>query len=118
MKYITSITGLEFYSFHGLYAEEKLLGAQFLVDVRVSSTIDKPINSIDEAINYEIIFNTAKAAMALPQLLIETVAQQIVSELKGFFLNADTIEVTIHKPNPAGAFKSGMASVCFTEQLT
>ncbi len=111
MKYITSLTGLEFFSFHGLYAEEKLLGAKFMVDVSVEHQIDKPITSIDEATNYEVIFNTVKAEMAKPQELIETVAQHILTVLKREFPTSGKIEVTIHKPNPAGVFKSGVASV-------
>ena len=100
MKYITSITGLEFYSFHGLYAEEKLLGALFGVDV-----------SVECEINYELILNSVKTQMAIPQDLIETVAQYIISDLKLAFQQAQHIEVTIHKPNPAGLFKSGVATV-------
>lgn len=111
MKYITTLTGLEFYSFHGLYAEEKLLGALFQVDIAVECELDKPISSIEEAINYEVIFNTAKAEMAKPQDLIETVAQNILSTLQSSFPQAQQITVTIHKPNPAGVFKSGVASV-------
>ena len=111
MKYITSITGLEFYSFHGLYAEEKLLGALFGVDVSVECEIEKAITAIDEAINYELILNSVKTQMAIPQDLIETVAQYIISDLKLAFQQAQHIEVTIHKPNPAGLFKSGVATV-------
>jgi dihydroneopterin aldolase len=54
---------------------------------------------------------TVKAAMAVPQELLETVAQNIIVVLKQEFPKAKNIEVTIHKPNPAGLFKNGVASV-------
>jgi dihydroneopterin aldolase len=111
MKYTTLLTGLEFFSFHGLYAEEKMLGGTFFVDVSVECEIDQPISSIENATNYEIIFNTVKAQMTIPQELLETVAQHIIVVLKHEFPRAGSVEVTIHKPNPAGLFKSGVASV-------
>jgi dihydroneopterin aldolase len=88
-----------------------LLGALFGVDVSVECEIEKAITTIDEAINYELIFNLVKNQMGIPQDLVETVAQHILSDLKQAFHQAQQIEVTIHKPNPAGSFKSGVASV-------
>lgn len=114
MKYITALTGLEFYSYHGLYAEEQVLGSKFRVDVKVTMDIDEPIATLDDAVNYEILFNTAKEEMAVRQDLIETVAQRILTRLQEHFGKPSSIEVTIYKPNPAGVFKSGVASVTFS----
>jgi len=113
MKYITSVTGLQFYAYHGLYAEEKLLGGQFMVDITITMKINNPVTSIEDAINYEFLFETAKEEMAIRQDLIETVAQHIFKKLKAVFGNEVDIKVTIYKPNPAGVFKSGVASVTF-----
>jgi dihydroneopterin aldolase len=111
MKYTTSLTGLEFYCHHGLYAEEKVLGAVFRVDISIERELDAFVSSIEEATNYEIIFNVARAQMSAPQDLLETVAQNILTILKQEFPQSVLITVTIHKPNPAGLFKSGVASV-------
>lgn len=115
MNYTTTLTGLEFFSFHGLYAEEKVLGAKFLVDVSVECEINKPISSLEEAVNYEIIYHTVKSQMAVAEDLLETVAHKILDVLKKEFAQAKRVEVTIHKPNPAGTFKSGVASVTLSE---
>ena len=32
-EFIIELKGLQFYSFHGLYAEEKKVGGEFVVDV-------------------------------------------------------------------------------------
>lgn len=111
MKYITALSGLEFYAYHGLYAEEQILGQKFKVDVKVTMDIDKPITHIEDAVNYEMLFNTAREEMAVRQDLIETVAQRILARLQKHFGAAPSVEVTIYKPNPAGVFKSGVASV-------
>lgn len=111
MKYITALTGLEFYAYHGLYAEEQVLGGNFKVDMKVTMEISKPFESLEDAVNYEILFTTATEEMALRQDLIETVAQRILVRLQEHFGKPSFIEVTIYKPNPAGVFKSGVASV-------
>lgn len=117
MQYTTTLTGLEFFAFHGLYPEERLLGAIFKVDVSVECELSKPVSSIDEAVNYEIIFNTVKSQMAVAEDLLETVAQKIIAVLQKEFSEAKSISVTIHKPNPAGVFKSGVASVTLSASI-
>ncbi|MES2780318.1 MAG: dihydroneopterin aldolase [Bacteroidota bacterium] len=111
MKYTTALKELEFYGYHGLYAEEKVLGGNFRVDMKVTMDIAKPIATLDDAVNYEVLFNTAKEEMAVRQDLIETVAQNILNRLQEHFGKEGRIELTIYKPNPAGLFKSGIASV-------
>jgi 7,8-dihydroneopterin aldolase/epimerase/oxygenase len=110
MTYITTINDLEFFAHHGVYAEEQVLGAIFKVDITVKRELTKPIETLDEATNYELIYGAAKQAMSKPEALIETVAQNILKNLQNYFTEAQ-ITVTIHKPNPAGLFKSGVASV-------
>ncbi len=114
MNYTTSLTGLEFYAYHGLYAEERLIGGHFRVDIKVVREIETPIQKLDEATNYEVLFAIAKEEMAQTQELIETVAQNILQRINILYTHAQNIEVTVHKPNPAGLFKSGEASVTFT----
>ena len=111
MTYITTVNGLEFYAHHGLYAEERLIGGIFRVDMKVSLEKNDAINSLEEAVNYEWLVAIAKEEMDQPNELIETVAQNILKRIQNLHVNARSIEVTIHKPNPAGLFKSGEASV-------
>lgn len=111
MKYITALSGLEFYSYHGLYPEEKQLGQVFRVDVKVTMELDRPIETIADAVNYEILYATVSQEMAIRQDLIETVAQRTLRRLEQHFGKQASIEVTIYKPNPAGVFKSGVAAV-------
>lgn len=113
MQYTTTLTGLEFFAYHGIYPEEQQIGATFLVDIKVTRTTQEHITELNQATDYEIIYNIAKLVMEKRENLIETVAQQILANLKGIYQKAQ-VEVTIHKPNPAGLFKCGVASVTFS----
>jgi dihydroneopterin aldolase len=114
MRYKTSLTSLEIFAYHGLYEEEKVLGATFLVDASIEYEVSKSITSIEEATNYEIMFKIIHETMSIRQDLLETVAQLIIDALRKAFTGTQHIEVTIHKPNPGGLFKSGIASVTMT----
>lgn len=113
MKYRTNLNNLEFFAYHGLYEEEKVFGGRFFVDVSLEMDTNAEIVALDQAFNYEIIFSVAREEMAQRQDLIETVAQRILGRLSHEFKNSTHIEVTISKPNPAGLFGSGVASVTF-----
>jgi dihydroneopterin aldolase len=114
MKYQTALNNLEFYAYHGLYKEENLLGGRFLVDVLLETETNSKILTINQALNYEIIFSIVKEEMEERRELIETVAQSILSELTKAFTDVDHIMVTISKPNPGGLFGSGVARVSFS----
>jgi dihydroneopterin aldolase len=113
MRYETVLKGLKFRAFHGVYEQERLMGGVFRVDVSVIRTIEQPITTLEQATNYEIIFEVVSSEMKATKELIESVAQGILYRLNNQFPDGQ-ISVTIHKPNPAGLFKSGEASVTFT----
>ena len=57
MKYRTAINNVEFFSFHGLYPEEKITGGKFIVDVIVELEIDDhaSMKRLTEVVNYELL---------------------------------------------------------------
>lgn len=114
MKYQTAVNDLEFYAYHGLYEEEKVLGGLFLVDVLLETETDIHITHIGQALNYELIFLIAKEEMGERKDLIETVAQKILLRLSDAFGDKTSVRVTIRKKNPGGLFGSGSAAVTFT----
>jgi dihydroneopterin aldolase len=115
MKYQTTIKNLEFFAYHGLYEEEKVLGGLFLVDVLLETEVNREILTIDHALNYESIYKVAAEEMKNRQDLIETVAQRILIRLTEVFREQlVSISVTVSKPNPGGLFGSGAASVTFS----
>ena len=117
MRYKTSINQVEFFSFHGLYPEEKLTGGKFIVDATVELEVDDKasLKRLVEVVNYEQLFSIVKNEMDQPKELIETVAKNILDTIGSRIHHIKIAEVKITKLNPGGLFKSGNASVCLSK---
>jgi dihydroneopterin aldolase len=115
MNYKTALQSVEFFSFHGLYPEEKLIGGKFIVDIIVEQEVDNEasMKRLTEVINYEQLFLIAKTEMDKPRDLIETVAKSILDKISSSIKKIKSVEVKITKHNPAGLFNSGSASISF-----
>ena len=113
MRYKTTINDIEFFSFHGLYPDEKLTGGNFIVDVIVEQDLDDKasMKRLVEVVNYENLFSIVKHEMDQPKDLIETVAKNILDTIGSRIHHIKLAEVKITKLNPGGLFKSGSASV-------
>ena len=92
---------LQFKSFHGLYAEEKILGNWFIVNLTAKyQSNDVLINSIEQTINYQHIFEVIKQRMSIPTALLETLVVDIANEIFDTFLLVEEIDICITKKNP------------------
>lgn len=112
MIYSCKLNRVAFYAYHGLYAEEQILGATFYVSIAVSKYAADTINysSLEQLYNYEHLFAIAQKHMKQTQPLIETIAKNIFDEVLKT-MQADEIMVELIKPNPAGLFGSGEAVI-------
>ncbi len=119
MRYKTSINDIEFFSFHGLYPEEKLTGGKFIVDVNIEQEVDNKssMKRLVEVVNYEQLFSIVKHEMDQPKDLIETVAKNILDTIGSRIHHIKHAEVKITKLNPAGLFKSGSASASLSRNF-
>ncbi|HMP92363.1 MAG TPA: dihydroneopterin aldolase [Phnomibacter sp.] len=92
---------LEFTAYHGVYAQEKLLGNQFVVQVAVGyMPAASVIRHMAETINYENIFTLVQQHMARSTPLLETVVTNIADAIGKQFARAEWAEVEITKKNP------------------
>ena len=94
--------GAEFFSRHGFYPEEQLLGCKFLVDISVGFM---PMGELKEdnlanTVNYEQLYQITCLQMQHPRKLIETLAQAILEDIKKEYSFVEVIAVTIKKLNP------------------
>lgn len=111
------LSGLQFHAFHGMYPEEKILGNDFIVDVKVECNgPSQPLLSIDQTINYERVFELVKAAMDKPTPLLETVASKLAYKIGTTFDLAKAVSVKITKMQPPIERYRGIVSVSFTWQ--
>jgi 7,8-dihydroneopterin aldolase/epimerase/oxygenase len=91
---------LLFHSFHGLYAEEKKIGATFEVNVDVDLEMAEAITHIDQTIDYVSIYNIVSDKMKQPAELLETVAENILETIFKKDKRIKKIIVSIFKINP------------------
>jgi 7,8-dihydroneopterin aldolase/epimerase/oxygenase len=84
---------LRFWAFHGVYAEETVLGNEFEVNVDVAFT-PAPAITLADTINYVAVYDLVKQQMAQTSGLLETVAQQTCRAIKA--LDGRIQQVTVH----------------------
>lgn len=95
------LKGMNFYGYHGVNPEERLVGQKFVVDITVGCSLLKPSVSdmVHDTVSYSDLFKTVKSIVeGQPHNLLESVAKNISDAI---FLNYDieTISVTIKKPD-------------------
>lgn len=114
MKLQTALENLEFFAHHGMYSEEKERGGVFKVDLWIDEEVadDKDLKVIDNLINYENLFEIVQEEMLIKRDFIEDLAKTILQRVSNLLIDREVIiKVKISKPNPAGKFGSGSASV-------
>jgi dihydroneopterin aldolase len=113
-EFTIELRSLQFYSFHGLYEEEKKAGGDFIVDVWAKFPAeDHILNSIDETVNYAALFEIIKKEMDHPRELLETLAQSICKKIHSQYSFLEEIEVKIEKKKAPIAGISGNVAVIY-----
>lgn len=108
---------LQFFSFHGMHEEEKILGNEYEVNVEVVFDEKGTITKIDDTINYVTIFELVKQRMNIPTPLLETVAQDIADKVYAADNRVRSIRVLVEKKNPPIANIQGSVSVTYTKEF-
>ena len=93
-----SLEGIRFFSFHGFYPEEQILGTPFLVDVLTEmNSRDDDSDDLNLTVNYGRLFEIAQEEMKIPRKLLERVASAILNRIKLEFPDLNKISVSIRK---------------------
>lgn len=93
---------MKFFAHHGCFSEEKRIGNFFIVDFEAETDMDIPsqTDDLDDAVNYQIIFDITKEEMAVSSNLLEHVAGRILRHVKREFPSLGRCSVSISKLNP------------------
>lgn len=94
---------LQFYGYHGLFAEENKLGQRFNVDVELHAPLEKAglSDNMHDSIHYGEAFEAVKDIVeGKPKNLIEAVAESIAKELLAKFPTLIACKIKVIKPNP------------------
>ncbi len=96
------IEGMEFYSFHGHYDVEQVVGNRFLVDLSLDTDLSKASESdhLEDTINYQEVFQLVKEEMEVPSHLLENVAGRIMKRLFSTYCHILKARLKLSKMNP------------------
>ncbi len=108
-----SLEGMEFFSYHGCFKEEQLIGTKFIVDLRVDADTGAAEISdrLHETIDYVGLYRIVQKEMDQKAYLLEHVAWRIMESLKTSFPQLVAIDLKLNKINPPVGGK--MHQVCF-----
>lgn len=96
------LEGMEFFSYHGCFSEEQVIGTRFIVtleldtDTGLAETTDK----LSDTINYQEVYKIVGHEMERPSFLIEHVARRILDALRQAFPSVRHMRITLSKINP------------------
>ena len=90
------------YAYHGCLEEEAVIGANYVVDVRIETdfSIAQRTDDLSKTVDYVVVYNIVKSEMAIRSKLIEHVAGRIADELIRRMPEIEKVEVTVTKINP------------------
>jgi dihydroneopterin aldolase len=96
------IEGMEFYAYHGYYPSEKQIGSRYIVSIRIKTDCNGAANTddLDQALDYQNIYDLIKEEMATPSKLLEHVCKRILDAIQDAFPTIEQATVKLSKMNP------------------
>ena len=96
------INNMRLYARHGVLPQERAVGGDYAVDLRVHYNINKAIETdrLDDTISYADLCELIKQEMAQPSALLEHVAGRIAKAVMKRFPQTEKVTVRITKLNP------------------
>lgn len=94
---------LEFYAYHGLLPQERVVGGHYRVDVELSLT--PPLRAltedvIDDTVNYAEVYALIRQQMEQPVNLLEHLAHRITHGLYAQFPQIQAVKLSVTKVTP------------------
>ena len=97
-----SLRNVRFHAFHGVMPQERKVGADFLVNLRVGYPLEQAMQSdeVSDTLNYAALYEVVKAEMMQPSNLLEHVAGRIAEAIVKHFSQVTSIDLELTKQNP------------------
>ncbi len=111
-----TLSGLRFHAHHGVMAQERQTGGDFLVDLKVMCDLEKAVHSDDlsDTLNYGTLYDLVHQEMMKPSQLLEHVAGRIAQRVFDGFPQVENVVITVTKVNPPmGADLKGASVTLF-----
>lgn len=110
---LIQIENMEFYSFHGHFEEERIVGNKFTVDLTVETDMNIPSisDNLRDAVNYQRLYEIVKQQMEMKSHLLEHIAGRILNQIYAEVPGIIKATVKVSKLNPPMGGKIGAVSV-------
>ena len=96
------VDGIRLRAYHGCLEEEGRIGGEYVVNIVLDVDFSKAAanDSLQDTVDYVIVYNIVKEEMAIRSKLIEHVAQRILYRLKKQFTQVKLTTVHVVKLRP------------------
>ena len=112
-----SLNQVSFLGYHGMYAEEKKIGNNFIVDLYVDFIPSQnSIIHLEETIDYVTLFDMVQKRMSIPTPLIETIVGDVADQILQQFPTVHEVYVKITKEKMPIKNFEGNISVSLTKK--
>ena len=93
---------VRFHAFHGVMPQERKVGADFLVSLRVGYPLDRAMQSdeVADTLDYAKLYEVVRREMEIPSKLLEHVAGRIAKAIAETFPQVTSIDLSLTKQNP------------------
>ena len=107
------LVDMEFFARHGCFEEERIIGNKFIVNLWVECDCTNPseTDNINDALNYQVLYDIVTREMEIPSHLLEHVAGRILKCVKAAFPHISAAQVKIDKLNPPLGGRVGASRV-------
>lgn len=108
---------LKFYAYHGLHAEEKILGKNYEVNADITLFENGLVTRLHQTIDYAKVYEIIKKRMNKPTALLETVAQDLAQLIYKADNRITSITISIKKLHPPMAEFEGHVGVSYKREF-
>jgi len=93
---------IRLYAYHGCLPEERTIGSDYTVDLKVEADLGKAARSdrLEDTVDYVQMHKIVQEEMAIPSDLLEHVCRRIMDRTLEQLQAVTSVEVTIAKCNP------------------
>lgn len=108
-----TLRDLRLYAFHGVLPQERIVGGDYRVTLRVAYDVTRAMESDDVAdtLDYSVLSDMVREQMAVPSALLEHVAGRIGKAVFQHFPQVTSVDVEVVKCNPPLGVQCAGASV-------
>lgn len=102
MKTAIFIDEVRFHAFHGVMPQERTVGADFTVSLRVEYDFTRALatDDLSHTLSYAELYGILKSEMSVPSRLLEHVAGRIVNAVVSQYPQVTSVYVRLAKNNP------------------